>query len=279
MRAIDDAAAIVREPAVAGRFYPGARDALERAVDALLATAPREPAPREALGVVMPHAGYVYSGGVAARTISRIAVPARVVILSPNHTGRGEPLSIWPGGRWRTPLGMVDVDAALTDALAEACGLARETAAHRAEHGVEVELPFLQRLRPDVRIAAIVLATQDPAVVERVGIGLRQAIAALAPDALVLASSDMNHFESHERTLEKDRLALDSVLARDPAGLLETCARHDITMCGVAPTAAMLWAAEPRRDARAELVEHTTSGAVSGDMESVVGYAGVILHA
>ncbi len=269
---------LVRRPAVAGTFYPGSRGALVRALDDCYAKAGAAPAARErAIGIVAPHAGYVYSGRVAAKVYAQVEIPPRVVVLAPNHTGLGARLSLFPPGRWVTPLGEVPIDAALTEALRAHAGLALDTAAHLREHAAEVQVPFLQRERPDVSIAVAALGTHDPATLERVGRGIAAALAEAAPDALVVASSDMNHYESHERTLEKDQWAIDRVLALDPAGLLEVCEARDVSMCGVAPTAAMLWAARERGATRAQLLDHRTSGEVFGDWDRVVGYAAIVV--
>lgn len=266
---------LTREPVVAGRFYPGSRTELARALDQLFEKAGATRERKKVLGVVAPHAGYVYSGAVAARVYARIEVPEKVVLLAPNHTGLGARLSIWPAGRWRTPLGEVEIDEPLTAALEEKCGLTPDTAAHAREHAAEVHVPFVQRERPGAKIAAVVLGTHDPRTLERVGKGLAAALAAVAPDALLVSSSDMNHYEPHERTLEKDQLAIDRILALDPEGLLEVCETHDISMCGLAPTAAMLWAAKARGATHAELIDHRTSGEVFGEYDRVVGYAAI----
>jgi AmmeMemoRadiSam system protein B len=269
------AAPLVRPPAVAGKFYPGTAPELEALLAKLFAGAER--APEKVLGCVVPHAGYVYSGGVAARTFARVRLPERVLILAPNHTGLGPPLSLWPGGRWKTPLGEVAVDEPLTEALRARAGVAPDTAAHLHEHAAEVMVPFLQREKPGATIAAVVVGTHAPARLEALGRAIAAVLDEVAPEALLLASSDINHYEPHARTLEKDQLAIDRVLALDPAGLLETCEAREISMCGVAPTAAMLWAAKARGATRAVLVDHKTSGDAFGDYARVVGYAGIVV--
>jgi AmmeMemoRadiSam system protein B len=272
--------ATIREPAVAGSFYPRARAELEGTLERLFGAASPPPVPERALGAVVPHAGYVYSGGVAARVYARISVPERIVILAPNHTGLGVPLSLYPpgpGAAWRTPLGLAPIDEPLSHALRARCELEPDLLAHAREHAGEVQVPFIQRVRPDARIAAIVIGTHDPRRLERLGRGIAAALDDAAPEALIVASSDMNHYEPHARTLEKDELAIERILALDPAGLLETCIAHDISMCGVAPTAAMLWAALARGATRASLVDHRTSGEAFGDYDRVVGYAGIVV--
>jgi AmmeMemoRadiSam system protein B len=267
----------IRRPAVAGSFYPRARDELASTLDSLFAKAGRPGARARAIGIVAPHAGYVYSGGVAAKVYAAIEVPSRVLILAPNHTGLGARLSLFPPGRWMLPLGDVAIDEPLTTALREKCGLDLDVAAHLREHAAEVQVPFIQRERPGATIAAVVIGTHERQALEKLGRGIAAALDEVAPDALIVASSDMNHYESHERTIEKDTLAIDRVLALDPAGLLEVCEAHDISMCGVAPTAAMLWAALARGAKTARLIDHRTSGEVYGEWDRVVGYAGIVV--
>jgi AmmeMemoRadiSam system protein B len=147
-----------------------------------------------------------------------------------------------------------------------------------SEHAIEVHLPFLVRERPDARFAAICVGTHDAKRLKALGEGIARAIAKSGRDVLVVASSDMNHYEDQEKTLAKDKAAIERILARDPFGLLETCDTRHISMCGVAPTTAMLHACAQRGAAEAVLVDHKTSGDVSGDFDRVVGYAGVIVR-
>lgn len=263
---------MVREPAVAGRFYEGRTAALAAEVDRLLAPgAARAPA----LGVVVPHAGYVYSGAVAGAVFGRVALPAKAIVLGPNHTGLGEPVALWPSGAWLTPLGRVAVDAALTGALAGAPGVAVDPLAHLREHSLEVQLPFLQRARPDVAIAALCLAQLSYPECE--ALGLSVARAAEAEGALVIASSDMSHYLPAARARELDGRALERILALDARGLHQVVHRDRISMCGVVPATVMLVAARALGATRAELVRYANSGEVTGDDREVVGYAGVIV--
>ncbi len=262
-----------RQPAVAGRFYEGEPRALAREVGAFL-TAPAERI--AALGVVAPHAGYVYSGAIAGAVYGRVAVPAQVIVLGPNHTGLGRPAALWPpGGGWRTPLGTIPVSAPLTEALA-ACGLVElDRAAHLREHSLEVQLPFLAVSRPDVRIAALCLGPLD--VEACADVGRTVAAAARAHGALVVASSDMSHYVPAAEARALDELAIERILALDPEGLHRTVRREGITMCGVVPATVMLFAARELGATRAELVRYGSSGDVTGDTRQVVGYAGLIV--
>jgi len=264
---------MVREPAVAGRFYEGDRRALARDVVRLLAAGGGAD-PVRAVGVVAPHAGYLYSGGVAGAVYRRAAVPARVIILGPNHTGLGELAALWTGEAWRTPLGDVPVDAALTASLAEG-PVTADRRAHAHEHSLEVQVPFLQVARPDVAIAALCLGPLDYGECE--ALGRTVAKAARASGALVVASSDMSHYIPAAEARAKDRRAIDRILALDPEGLHRTVRREGITMCGVIPATVMLVAAKELGATGAELVRYAHSGEVTGDDDAVVGYAGVVV--
>jgi AmmeMemoRadiSam system protein B len=260
-----------RPPAVAGRFYPADPAVLAREVKVLLGA----PAPAPALGAVVPHAGYVYSGKVAGATFARLAVPERVVLMGPNHTGRGVPISVVRSGTFRIPGAEIPVDAELADRiLAKVPGAREDTRAHEREHALEVELPFLFALRPDVRIVPIVLGGLDGTQAAAVG----NALAETLPDGvLVLASSDMSHYIPHQDAVARDRMAIDRLLALDALGLYDVCEREDITMCGVLPATALLAYARARGATGAELVQYATSGEAFGAYDAVVGYAGVIL--
>ncbi len=265
--------AMDREPAVAGRFYADEPRALARELDRFLAAPDGRSA---AKGVVAPHAGYAYSGAIAGAVYARVTVPPRVVVLGPNHTGLGRPAALWPaGGAWRTPLGRVPIATALTEALAAGPGIELDRAAHLREHALEVQVPFLQRARPDVEIAALCLGPLEIEECEEVG----RTVASAARDAgaLVVASSDMSHYISAAAAREKDHLAIERILALDPEGLHRTVRAEQISMCGVIPTTVMLFAARALGATRAELIRYGNSGDVTGDSRQVVGYAGLVV--
>ncbi len=263
---------MVREPAVAGRFYTADASSLGGEVDRYVG-APRQRFP--ALGLVAPHAGYVYSGAIAGAVYARVAVPGRVIVLGPNHTGLGARAALWPDGAWRTPLGDVPVDPALTAALGASPLVRHDTGAHRLEHALEVQLPFLQRARPDVAIAALCLAHLS--FDECDALGRTVAEAARAAGALVVASSDMSHYLPAREAREKDDRAIARILALDPEGLYGVVHAEAISMCGIIPATVMLVAARALGASRAELVRYGHSGEVSGDDDRVVGYAGMLV--
>ncbi|HEY3928509.1 MAG TPA: AmmeMemoRadiSam system protein B [Candidatus Koribacter sp.] len=264
----------IREPAVAGRFYPG--NAAKLTSDIRSYTSDAVPEKLKAIGCVVPHAGYMYSGHVAGAVYERLDLPKRFVILCPNHTGVGHPLAIMREGAWRTPLGDARVDTAFADALLAAFKLVGEDAtAHRSEHALEVQLPFLQLLAPDFQFVPIAVGTGRFEVLGALGESIGKLIAADGERIMVIASSDMNHYENDADTRVKDSLAIERILALDPAGLHHVVQAENISMCGYGPTVAMLTAAKRLGATRAELIKYATSGDVSGDRDMVVGYAGI----
>jgi len=270
----------VRTPAVAGRFYPGRAEELLCEVREFTSTGkiPTETGRIAAIGCVAPHAGYIYSGGVAGAVYSRLKIPERCVILCPNHTGKGRPLAILASTTWQTPLGEVAADADMSARLLHRFpALQEDSAAHRAEHAIEVQLPFLQALRPELKIVPIAIGTSDFNVLRGLGEALADVIANQKKKVLIIASSDMNHYESDAITRVKDHKAIERVLTMDARGLWEVVMNEDISMCGFGPTIVMLTAAKLLGATSATLVKYATSGDVSGDYESVVGYAGIIV--
>jgi AmmeMemoRadiSam system protein B len=261
-----------RSPAVSGQFYPARPVELRRQVIGFLAAAQT----RAALGVIAPHAGYIYSGAIAGEVYCRVRVPGRVIILGPNHHGRGHPAAVYPEGNWITPLGEVPVDAAFAARLLAACPVTgADTAAHRMEHSLEVQLPFLQLCRPGLQIVPLCLSHLPLAQLLELGAGLGRLIQAENDPTLIVASSDMTHYEPGPVARDKDRQALDRVTALDPSGLYHTVREGGITMCGVLPTVVMLAAARQLGASSAELIRYGNSGDVTGDQQEVVGYAGV----
>jgi hypothetical protein len=265
----------IRLPAVAGTFYEGRRDRLEAELRALL---PRNARTEAALGAIVPHAGYVYSGPVAGAVYARLEIPLVAVILCPNHTGRGAAAALDPSDAWRTPMGDVPVDRRLGDRLrAFAPSLEEDAAAHAREHSLEVQLPFLQFRRPDVRLVPISIGAPDLDLCREIGEGIAALVAEEDEKPLILASSDMNHYESRAVGGKKDEAALARIEALDPEGLFTTVLSGRISMCGVLPATALLFAARKLGAKGARVVARRDSGDETGDPSSVVGYAGVIV--
>ena len=269
----------LRHPAVAGRFYPSDPDDLRAEVHGYLSQASStNQTPVRALGCIAPHAGYVYSGHVAGAVFARVEVPRRCIVLCPNHTRMGRALAILSDGAWQTPLGDVPIDGELAGALKRWFpDLQEDSAAHRAEHAAEVELPFLLLRQPTLRFVPIALGTGQFEILEQLGKALADVIAAQNDSILIVASSDMSHYESDTVTRVKDHRAIERILTLDARGLFDVVTEQSISMCGFGPAVAMLTAARQLGAKSAELVKYATSGDVSGDRERVVGYAGVVV--
>ena len=268
----------VREAAVAGQFYPESRTELLREVQGYLSKA-GDGRRVKALGIIAPHAGYMYSGAVAGAVYAHVEIPRRVIVLCPNHTGLGEPLSIMSTGSFRTPLGDAQIDSALAESLKAGFPLLREDAAAQIrEHAVEVQLPFLQAVRDDLVFVPITVGTGQFEVLTALGVVMAKVIAECGEPVLMVASSDMNHYEDDSETRVKDALAIEQVLTLQPKGLFQTVLGQQISMCGYGPAVAMLTAALRLGASSAELVKYATSGDVSGDREHVVGYAGIAVR-
>src|SRR5258708_326593 len=266
---------MVREAVVACKFYPADPRALRAAVKSHLSRA-RKPIP--AVACLVPHAGYVYSGKVAGTVFSAIEIPEHCIVLCPNHTGRGHSLSLMAQGKWVTPLGEVPIASGLARSLMQSFpALADDAAAHRFEHAIEVELPFLQMVRPDVQMVPIAVGTAQPLLLESLGQALAAVVQVGKDQVLIVASSDMNHYEDDDSTRIKDHKAIKKILELDPQGLFDTVMNESISMCGFGPAVAILTAAKLLGARQAELVQYATSADASGDKEMCVGYAGIVV--
>ena len=265
-----------RLPIASGSFYPGNKEELAGVLKALMADSPEK---QRVLGAISPHAGYVYSGGVMGSVFSRIEVPDTVVILAPNHTGSGAPYSIWPEGRWITPLGETPTDEELVNEILNSCELIEKNeSAHTNEHSAEVILPFLQYGNPQVKIVVIVVGSNDFEDLSKIGKSIGDVLKTIRPGALVVASSDMTHYESQQSASKKDKSAIAEIVALREEGLHRVVQELGVTMCGVSPAISMLVCSKQRAATKAELIRYETSGDVTGDYDHVVGYAGVIVE-
>lgn len=265
----------VRQPAVSGRFYPGRAEELRAEVVKFLggeATGGGKPH----LGVVAPHAGYVYSGPIAGKIFADTVVPRRVIVLAPNHTGRGARAAVWAKGAFALPGDQVPVDEELTQRLLDAgVGFVADREAHRFEHALEVELPFLRARNPDAIVTPVILGGLDGAECIALGRTLAELVAALDEEVLVVASSDMSHYLPEDVTRKIDRRAIEAMLACDPGRLYDVVEREDISMCGVLPATTMLSYARARGATKGTLIAYGTSADAFGDVDRVVGYAGI----
>jgi AmmeMemoRadiSam system protein B len=266
---------VTRNPVVAGQFYPASASELKRMLKGMVAEKAKR---QEVIGLISPHAGYIYSGAVAGATISRIKFKETFIIMGPNHTGSGKPFSIMTEGRWKTPLGEVEIDSALAKKiLASSRYLEEDSLAHLGEHSIEVQLPFLQYFSTEFKLVPIMLAHAGGAIYKEIGKELAKAVKESGRKVVIIASSDMTHYESQASAQRKDTQAIEAVLKLDEDELLKRVEEFDISMCGYGPAVSLIAAAKELGAKGAELVKYQTSGDTTGDYSSVVGYAGIII--
>lgn len=264
-----------RLPAVANRFYPGTAEALNLAVEGLLPAEHR--VKRKALAVVSPHAGYVYSGAVAAEVFDSVEVPETVVILGPNHHGQGRPVALGQT-TWQMPTGDVEIDTEIALALRSTLSsIEFDESAHRYEHSLEVQVPFLQAMQKNLRIVPLVISHISYPLCVEIADALAKVIVAADKEVLIVASSDMTHYESRRSAGKKDHLALEQIENLDASGLYRTVMDNRITMCGVIPVTIALLTAIQLGAKEARVLTYTDSGEISGDTDQVVGYAGIVI--
>ncbi|MGB9513165.1 MAG: AmmeMemoRadiSam system protein B [Candidatus Acidiferrum sp.] len=267
---------MLRLPAVAGQFYPRNPTELSAAVEKYTKSEKLQ-TKIKVRACLAPHAGYMYSGAVAGAVFGRIAMPKKILLLGVRHFPQGEPLAILSEGAWRTPLGDVPIDRSLAMRLREECPLLTEDGeAHRREHSLEVELPFLQVLSPGFSFVPVAVGTLRYEDLRQTGEGVARMVEKSADEVLIVTSSDMNHYEDEKTTEQKDGKAIECMLKLDPQRLYEVCREEHISMCGLGPAVVMLTAMNRLGVNKAELVRHATSGEVNGDRDEVVGYAGML---
>lgn len=266
---------MIRRAVVAGQFYPASASELKATIRTMVK---EKIAKEEVIGLVSPHAGYIYSGLVAGATISRVKLKDTFIIIGPNHTGAGRPLSIMTEGSWETPLGEVEIDEELgKKILADSKYLEEDDRAHLYEHSIEVQLPFLQYFKPDFKLVPIIFGHPSGAIYKEIGKEIAGAVKALGRQVVIIASSDMSHYEPQESAQKKDTQAIGAMLNLDEDELLKRVDEFNITMCGYAPAVSLIVAAKELGAVGAELVKYQTSGDVTSDFSSVVGYAGIII--
>jgi len=268
----------IRKPAVAGQFYSSSSLELKNQIGALIDKKAKK---LDVLACMLPHAGYMYSGGVAAETVSRINIRDKVILLGPNHTGYGTPFSIMTEGAWQTPLGEIKIDSILAKKiLSRSKYLEQDNLAHIYEHSLEVELPFLQYFKADFEIVPIIVLSDEINALKEVGRDIALAIqeSNSKNSILLVASSDMTHYEPQDQAAKKDKEAIEAILELNADKLMERVQRLNISMCGYAPVVVMLVASKILGAKLAKLIKYQTSGDVTKDQDSVVGYAGIIIY-
>lgn len=265
----------VRKPAVSGQFYPGNPNRLSEEIERLT---DRNASKQKALGVISPHAGYMYSGHIAGLVFSSVEIPETIVILGPNHTGCGPQASIMNEGTWQMPMGEVEIDQELANAILQhSDNIQADISAQMLEHSIEVQIPFLQHFRPLVKIVPIVLGGYSFSLCNVVADALVQGIQNIRKETLIVASTDLTHYQPQEEAYHSDQKVIDRILQLDAKGLLEMVIQEGISMCGVIPVTTMILAVKEMGATRASLIKYMTSGDVSGDLSHVVGYAGMII--
>jgi AmmeMemoRadiSam system protein B/AmmeMemoRadiSam system protein A len=263
-----------RNPYVAGYFYPAAASELRTMIAKFM---DKDASKEEVVGLLVPHAGYQYSGPVTGATVSRIKFKDTFIIMGPTHSGMGRPFSVMAAGTWTTPLGEVEVDEELAGRLV---GISRhledDYRAHQEEHAVEVQIPFLQYFKPDIRIVPIILASAPIGIYKDIGRDIARVIKEVKREVVIMASGDMTHYEPQSTAKEKDMKAVEAMVDLDEDELTRRYRRLSISMCAYGPVACLIAAAKRLGANSAELVKYQTSGDTTGDYDAVVGYAGVI---
>jgi MEMO1 family protein len=274
----------IRPAAVAGSFYPSVAEELSRLVDDCFKSSPlgpqgaKSPSPT-IIGGLVPHAGYIYSGPCAAHFYARLDHSIqRVILLGVNHRARGHRAALSPAAYWQTPLGRVRVDQELNHVLQDGVHFLKlDDLAHAEEHSIEVQLPFLQHLLGEFSFLPLSLAYMSIAECGELGAAVADVFRSSTQSGIrtiLMASSDLSHYLSPKETSELDGIVLEEVLALNPRGLIEVAERENITMCGLLPTAVLLFAANVLGLKQACLLKHCHSGDVT-PMRKVVGYASV----
>jgi len=272
----------VRHPVVAGAFYPGDPQSLADDVDGFLDAAGTQELDGEIVGIISPHAGYVYSGAVAGRAYACVRGMSfdTVVVVAPSHRFSFRGASVFGGVGYETPLGIVPVDRELADGIADPSGDSGfEPRAHSEEHSLEVQVPFLQRALGDFHMVPIVMGDQSEVAVRQLASRIVSAIrGAEGKRVLLVASTDLSHYHSHDEAVELDSHVIRAVEDFDPERLLASLARGECEACGGGPTAVVMMAARELGARTSTVVGYATSGDVTGDKSQVVGYMAAVLH-
>lgn len=267
---------MIRKPSVRGQFYPSDSKELRRTIESLN---PKKTSKIKALGIILPHAGYVYSGKVAVTTVASICPKKKVIILGPNHTGIGGPFSIFPEGEWEMPFGNVKIDSELASSILDVGNIIKEdTSAHTYEHSIEVELPILQYFFGNFKFIPIACSHSTIDEYKKVGKQIFKAIEDMKEEVLLVASNDMSHYEKDATARKKDSFATESIINLDEEELLNRVSRENISMCGASSVSILIHCCKLLKAKKAQVALYQTSGDVNGDYSSVVGYLGVVVN-
>lgn len=261
---------MTRYPSVAGMFYPGDGDVLRTEVGKLIKDAENK---LKVIGLISPHAGYVYSGGCAGSGFGKVNIPDRVIILGVNHRGVGHPMAVDGNNKWNTPIGDIEIDEELRDELIQSSEVfSVDSTPSAEEHSLEVQVPFIQLLNPSAKILPITIGTHNRDTMKAGGIEIGRIIKEKGDNILIIASTDMSHYISADNAKALDYLAIEKIIDLDPDGLYDIVHSNRISMCGVSPTYIMMTAAKDLGGTKGEVIEYTNSGYTSGDFDQVVGY-------
>ena len=280
LRVKNDGAIMIRKASAADRFYTSNPIILREEIKTYLTDHEKRPA----IAVVVPHAGYPYSGKTAGAAYSEVIIPDTVVVLGPNHSGTGAPFAIMSEGAWEMPFGDAQIDEDLAERIEDNCGIVEnDPAAHQLEHSLEVQIPFLQQINPQTKIVPIAICSPDLKKLKQLGRAVAKSIKESGSETLIVASTDMSHTQSsserkQKRIKKNDLAVLEKAAELDEDGFMGAVEELKLTMCGYAPVAATIVAAKKLGATRGSLVRYSTSYDISGDYSYVVGYAGMVIE-
>jgi len=276
---------MIRRAGVSGQFYPADRGELIRVIKSNI---DENAIKKDAIGVVLPHAGYEYSGGVAGSVLSRIKITKTAIIIGFSHYGMGKPFAVMPEGLWQTPLGNVEIDTNLARKLISYSRYLEEddvafnypvsaSGYTFNENSIEVHLPFLQYLNPDIKIVPVALSGKSISAYKEIGQAIARGIKESENNVIIIASSDMTHYEPQDSARDKDLKVIEAIRELDEDTMLQVVSTYHVSMCGAGPVACLIRAVKELGGGVAELVDYRTSGETTGNYSEVVGYAGVII--
>ena len=266
---------MIRKPVVSGQFYPANPKELKGLIESFT---PHDKAKLSAKAIILPHAGYVYSGKVAVTTVSKILPKKRIIILGPNHSGQGEDFALYSQGAWEIPFGTIPIDEPCAQAILKKSNYIKEDSlGHAYEHSIEVELPILYHFLGDFQFVPIACQQAALETYQALGSEIYEAIKGFKEEILLVASSDMTHYEADQTARKKDRFAIEAIVNLSEEDLIHAVRKDNITMCGIAPVAILLSCVKLLGAKKAQVAMYQTSADASGDYTSVVGYAGIII--
>jgi len=269
---------MIRKPIVAGQFYPGNKKDLDSFFDNIIQLNQQK---IKAKSIIAPHAGYIYSGKTAAQAYSLAEIPDNIILLGPNHTGRGTPISVYPPGAWETPYGQVPINEQAVNLIVDKTPFAQKDAnAHIFEHSLEVHLPFLQYIKRDnsFTIVPICIADENTQHLQDLSQAIYETIKETQNETLIIASTDFSHYEPASIAKEKDSQCIDAIIKLNETRLIQTVYEKNVSMCGYLPVFVAISAAKKLGAKNGKLIKYSTSGDITGDNTEVVGYASIILE-